>query len=614
MKFIHLPGPGYVPLPLLAIWICASVYAYPPFQMPLAVEYVAFRPAIWEEEQVKEEIVEKRNQGGMVFIYYTNVSNQSVPLGEWYINDKESGFYRLSGDIAWDRRYASILKPGETSVLEICAVSEDFSSGKPLVFTQLNKNGRNVVYHTTEFREEQVHVSSIIFEKDLKTATIHLKNQTENRMDVQDIFFYGKKVKDRWISSEIIQPKGHIVIRLTLEKPYQAGELAVLQCNISSDDSFFSIFSHRNAYADYFPNGTWGIPEHMYEEARRHHLDTFVKGGTSSDTFFASDYKDTGFKAMPHTGLLPQVDMIRDLENHEAVACWYIHDEPDWLYHPQKVMAANQMTKQYSSRKPTLITLCRNAKFFEYAFIADIPCHDHYTVSAPSSSTWPYNYGTRLEETGYYTRDLKYAAAPKPIWVWTQGLHLWDERPKMPLPTPDEMAAQLYYNLGRGAKGNLWFTFHEEAGNRYPETKRAMQLYGRLINTLKDDLLLSDPLICKQTSHEYLDVAPLISPDKSILFVSNTQYEITDSAYQWTPLRNVEVEVQMPSWFKASNVYEFNPETGFQMIKWRQSKNALHLHFKSIRVGTIVVALSDHKQKENLIEKFQLAISHETIP
>lgn len=29
---------------------------------------------------------------------------------------------------------------------------------------------------------------------------------------------------------------------------------------------------------------------------------------------------------------------------------------------------------------------------------------------------------TRLEETAYYTRDLKYAAEPKLIWVWTQGI------------------------------------------------------------------------------------------------------------------------------------------------------------------------------------------------
>jgi len=86
---------------------------------------------------------------------------------------------------------------------------------------------------------------------------------------------------------------------------------------------------------------------------------------------------------MVHTGLLPQVDILRDLENHPAVACWYIHDEPDWLYTPQLVLASHSMTKQYSVKKPTMITLCRNVKFFEYGFLPDIPCHDHYSVTVP---------------------------------------------------------------------------------------------------------------------------------------------------------------------------------------------------------------------------------------
>ena len=87
---------------------------------------------------------------------------------------------------------------------------------------------------------------------------------------------------------------------------------------------------------------------------------------------------------MVHTNVVPRVDVLRDLGGHPAVDCWMIHDEPDWHYTPQMMLAAVQMTRHYNATKPTFITLCRNVKFFEYAFLPDIACQDHYSVTAPS--------------------------------------------------------------------------------------------------------------------------------------------------------------------------------------------------------------------------------------
>ncbi|MCC5928810.1 MAG: hypothetical protein JJU28_06160 [Cyclobacteriaceae bacterium] len=617
MKYLRLPGFRIYPMPLWVFMLCIiladDLIADPSFRLPLMVEYIVLRPARWEDGRSNLEVEEKRNHGGLVFIYYTNVSDQAVSLSEWYLNDRESGQYRLAGDIAWDRRYNTVVQPGETSVLEICGVSEDFSPGRPVIFSQLNRSNRNVTYHESVFQKEQVHISSIIFESDLKQLTVHLQNHTDRRVDIQDIIFSGKRVENLWVSSEIIEPGGHVVAKVGLTKAYSHGDLAIIQCNLSFEDSFFSIYSHRNAYGDFFPNGTWGLHKLQFADARRHHLDTFVTGLASEDDFFTKDYRTTGFKAMPYTGMLPDIDMLRELESHEAVAGWHIHDERERMYHPQRIMAVSEMTKKYSVNKPTFITLCRNMKFFEYAYLADIPCQAHYSLTAASETSLTDPLGTRLEESAYYTRDLKYASAPRPFWVWSQGLHLWDEGSKKKVPTPEELGAQFYYNLGRGAKGNLWFAFHEEAGNMYPETKKALQIYSRVVSTLKEDLLIADPLHGDQKSPEHLDVAPLISPDKTILFLSNNQYHITDSACLWTPLRNIDIEVQLPAWFKATNAYEFNPETGFQMLKWRQSKNTLHLHFKTIDMGAVVVVLTDRKQKEILIEKFHQALAREQV-
>jgi hypothetical protein len=408
-------------------------------------------------------------------------------------------------------------------------------------------------------------------------------------VNINTISFEGKKTKQHVLTSNRIEAKGQIIAQLQLEQPFNAGELALLKIETEIGQRLHTIYSHRNAYADYFPNGTWSIEENQYDDASKHHLNTMVKGGKSNDRFFSQYYKTTGIKAMPHTGIYPNVDMLRDLENHPAVALWYIHDEPDWLYSPQLIMASHEMTKKYSMRKPTLITLCRNVKFFEFAFISDIPCHDHYSVTAPTTSKWPFVYGTRLEETGYYTADLKYASEPKPIWVWTQGVHLWDERPKMPLPTPDELGAQLYFNLSRGAKGNLWFTFMDEAGKRFPATKNALQQYSRVIKLLENDLLTSDPYHGEVKAPEKVDVASLITTDKLIVFVINTNYQLSDSAYQWTNAKKVQVKVNAPEWFKAIDGFEVTPHSGIEGNKWIMNDNIIEFALDDLKMGRVFV-------------------------
>lgn len=585
-----------------------------PNSYPVQVEYTAFRPAKWEESALTEETNEKRNKGGLVFIYYTNTSDQPVSLREWYINERESGHYRLAGDVAWDRRYAQTLEPGQTTVQEICGVSDDFQTAKPATFRLIGGNWSDVARADMHFEQEKLRISSITMDASLTTLTIHLRSFLDRPVSISSLTVEGQTIRQIILTSPKLDSAGHIIATVHLENAMVPGDLAIVRCNYELDGRQGVVFSHRNAYADYIPNGTWGIEPQQYTDAHKHHLNTMVRGGSSTDAFFSRDYLSTGLRAMPHTGLLPNVDMLRDLEDHPAVACWYIHDEPDWLYTPQLVLASHAMTKQFSAKKPTLITLCRNVKFFEYGFIPDIPCHDHYSVTAPTSSKWPYKYGTRLEETGYYTADLKYASEPKPIWAWTQGVHLWDERPKLPLPSPDELGAQLYFNLGRGAKGNLWFTFLEEAGQRYPDTKQALQQYSRIVRVLENDLLLSDPYHTKIIAPPGIDVAPLITPDRLIVFVCNTNYTIRDTAYLWTKARNVSISIKVPTWFEAADGFVLDPAKGIGELAWEGTQNTLSIHLPDIHMGTVLIFTREKKGASSYRNAFRQRISIEQSP
>lgn len=580
--------------------------------LPIAVNYISFRPAAWEEKTIIEEVNEKRNQGGLMFVYYTNTSDQAVALREWYLNERESGHYRLAGDVAWDRRYTDVVAPGETTVQEICGVSADFQVGKKAGFSIIGSNWQPVSGYDGKLEPEKWRISSITFDSTLSNVCIHIRSLCAQSVKISSVSILKNQTKELSLSSSVLEANGHVIARLSLEKALTPGELTIVKADILQEGNNYTFYSHRNAYADFVPNGTWGIENKQYEDAQRHHLNTMVRGGNTADDFFSEDYYKTGFRTMTHTGLYPNVDMIRDLEKHPSVACWYIHDEPDWLYTPQLVLTSHEITKRYSVRKPTMITLCRNVKFFEYGFIPDIPCHDHYSVTAPSSSKWPYPYGTRLEETGYYTADLKYASEPKPIWVWTQGVHLWDQRPKMPLPTPDELGAQLYFNLGRGAKGNLWFTFIEEAGDRYPATKKALQTYSRVVRLLEKDLLLSDPWHGTVKTDAPVDVACLLTPDKAIIFITNREYMIQDSAYQWKDYKNVKLSVSLPSWFQPSDGFELNPEKGIHTVQWLRNNTFVDLNLDTLSMGRIIVLTKDNKARPVYDAVFKELLAIET--
>jgi O-glycosyl hydrolase len=580
-------------------------------RLPLEIQYMAYRPAVWEEKALTEVVNERRNMGGLIFVYYTNTSDKPVRLREWFMNGREAGHFRLAYDIAWDRRYTETIQPGQTTVTEICGVSEDFQTGKPANFGILGRNWRPVARGTGNLQEEEVRISSMVIDSSLKKVTLHIRNLTGNQIRIRSVSVEGREKKLQWLSSDRLEGNGHVVARLGLETSFTPGELVIAKLDLEIEGEITSVYSHRNAYADYFPNGTWGIKEEQYEDAKTHHLNTMVKGGQSTDAFFSSEYLSTGLKAMPHTGIYPDVEMIRDLEDHPAVACWYLQDEPDWNKTPQLVMACNTMTRQLSVKKPTLLTLCRNLKFFEFAFIPDIPCHDHYSVTAPTTSKWPYVYGTRLEETGYYTADLKYAAEPKPVWTWTQGLHLWDERPKLPLPSPDELGAQLFFNLGRGAKGNLWFTFRENAGRMFPETRKALQAHSRLIRLLEKDLLLSDPYHGDRSSNTSIDVAPLVSADKMILFLTNTDYEIRDTAYRWKDAKDVEVRLEIPDWFVPEEAFEVDPYTGIRNISWKPGQKEISLFIPMIHMGKVVVFSNRKGTAEKYSKHFSSLLQRE---
>ena len=578
---------------------------------PIKVSYVSYRPATCEEEALKEYENERRNLGGMVYIYLTNHSEETVSMRDWQLNGLESGNFKISNKVLWDRWSAKIIGPEETQVLEICGVTREFSNGKPFILSATNRKWRAATLKEGILTQDPVYISSIVFNTSLNQATVHLKNDGYEDFVVSDIMIEGYQVQELEITSNQLNAGSHIIADIRLQENISPGNYCIIKATLQRDGDTSTIYSHRRAYPDFFPIGTWGIRENQFADAKKHHLDTFVKGGKSTDPFFIDEYRKYNLKAIVHTGIYPDDKKITDLKDHPAIACWMIHDEPDWTTPAQMIFMSNEITKQIDSNTPTLITLCRNNRYFEYAPIPDIPCHDHYSVSAPTTSVWPYKYGTKLEETGYYTRDLKYATEPKPIWVWSQGLNIWSERPKMPLPTADELGAQLYFNLGQGAKGILWFVFSEEAGEKYPETKLALMKQNRMLSCFKDEILVSDPYGGNVAGPDKIDIAPLISKNMMLIFLTNKDYEINDTAYTWNVSTNPEFSIECPEWFNAKSCFEYDIDQGAKKLSYNIHVNQVSFKTDDISMGRIIIISTAQDAKEFIQNKYEEVLEKE---
>ena len=398
-------------------------------QNSFRLDYLHYRPVEYEKQMLREMENVHPNKGGLIYAYYTNISNKPITLAHWRWNNFDESVWRLDNLICWDRRYGSKINPGQTSVLEINAISKDFSEGSDYNFEIISKNNwKSVFCQSGKLIEDQISIPLIRFKKGLMRIEVHVRNNGGAIIQIDEIEIMGKQKITSKIVGRTLGPGGHSIGRIDLKAPVKESELVIAKINIIEDGKMRSVMAHRRAFEDYFPIGTWGATQSGYLAQRQHHIDTCVKGSNLKSEFYIKEAEQYGYKSLATINYNDTLSLRIDGKKN-TIACLQLSDEPDWVTHPQQVVLQESIARNAYPYAPTMTTLCRNVTFFEYAPIVDLPCMDHYCVTAPSTSKWPSPFGTKLEETGYYTRDLKVASEPKPIWVWSQGLFDWDERP-----------------------------------------------------------------------------------------------------------------------------------------------------------------------------------------
>jgi hypothetical protein len=558
----------------------------------IQIEYVGYRAATWEEEALEEVEHDRDNEGGLIYAYLTNISDQPQPVAFWRVNGHDESYWRLGRFIAWDRQWDQTIQPGQTTVLEINALTDDFAPGQPFNLSIISRaSWMQVGRYKGTLEEDSVQISLMRLHPDMQTIDVHLRHTGDGEAQLAGVEVIGREVADvTWVGQNM-SGKAYAIAQVKLAEPIPPSTLTIVKVGVTDEQGERHVMSHRRAFPDYFPIGTWSVNEEIYEVLRKLHIELVVRGGSPEDAFHTEVIPRYGFRTMVHYGFGGQ-DMIRALDGHPTVACWMVQDEPDWHTQSVVMLEKEKYARQFSGNVPTMMTLCRNIKFFEYASIADIPVHDHYCVTAPTSSKWPHPYGTRLEETGYYTRDLKAASEPKPIWVWTQGIAGWSERPKRPVPTPEELAAQLMFNVGRGAKGIIWFSYDHKPAEKYPDTRDEMQRWGRVLRMTRADLQETDAVDLNARGPEKVDVATLLSMDKLFVIATNQDYDIDPVAYPFREHKNVNVTIDLPEWIDPKAALLIDPD-GVHDVPFDVKRGKAVVTVGDLYVTKMIVLLND---------------------
>lgn len=578
----------------------------------LRIDHVAYRAARWEEERVNEPERENPNRGGWIVVYFTNVSNKPLDLAFWRINDHDESWWYLGGGVAWHRTSREHLEPGESGLTEISAVDDNFRTGRRFCFVWVDRKSWQPVGRVqTTLTESPVQISCIRILPGMREVEAHFRHTGKGDAEIVSLDLLGHSLANasQWVGKHF-SGAGNAIARLSLDKPLSPSEMVTVRVRVQRNDGEFDVYSHRRAFEDVFPIGVWTNGPETWALLRRMHVDTVVQGGRAEDEFFTTAVKRFGFRTIASFGMPADVDSLRSLATQPSVITWMLADEPDWSIPPSVVEFHDRTVRRYDNTRPTFLTLCRNRKFFEYAQIADIPCMDHYSVTAPSSSKWPTPYGTHLEETGYYTRDLKAASEPKPIWIWSQAIADWSERPQQQAPTPNELAAQLMLNLANGAKGIIWFNYDQKMGDKYPDTREAMKQWGRVLYTTRDDFLASEPLTAAVKAPPKVDAVALATWDKLLLCVTNLDYEIDPKAYPFKVKNDLKISTPLPEWMAPKVALIVSPE-GIRKTEMTSKKRHAEVSLPRLEACQLVVLCNDASAESLYASRFQQAIEEE---
>ncbi|HSW46418.1 MAG TPA: hypothetical protein VLM89_12690 [Phycisphaerae bacterium] len=281
----------------------------------------------------------------------------------------------------------------------------------------------------------------------------------------------------------------------------------------------------------------------------------------------------------------------------------------------QWLVARANMFRREEPDTPVLLNVNNTFKpenWYTYAQLTDIPCADPYYQEGVQSvlKNDPTNLGAYLKPTYVYGVGTIYqsAGAPRPMHLILHTCEMRLEDFPFRGPTPEEKRIEVYYALAAGAKAlsYWWYTPFGEwygCGGDTKEMKalwKEIGLVGAEIRAAEPVLLQSCPAAVKVKGPRMLWIRSLLAgKDTLALLIVNDNFASDRLGTVIKPVENAKVNVQVPSWIKAGDVFEMTYE-GTRDLKWQGGEGAMTIELGTVNVTRFVLITADAALRENL--------------
>ncbi|MBK7977673.1 MAG: PKD domain-containing protein [Deltaproteobacteria bacterium] len=340
-------------------------------------------------------------------------------------------------------------------------------------------------------------------------------------------------------------------------------------------------------------------------------------GSPYADPGVMQEYLDRGidlFLWTPSPSAPPELVLDQLAEQHD-IHVWMHEGQPDpafvaqWGGHPRLLFDAVAGEPEFSDPSSLTLSVVKHNRelwggttplwvynacmyrFSEWAPLGDVGGMDHYAVWAPKCNTnLPLFFNDLIQYVGSYASEIKRAAEPSPAYMWTQGLYENDVR----CPTADEIRAQWYQIVGRGAKTVLWFLGRPELDDVCPASSLAE------MRRLKDELvpmrsaLLEGDVVpagtVARTLTPFIDVTATVGPRAIVLTLTDYSYQqLWLTGLVWQPRGNVQIDVTPPGGFEAARFVQLDHASATELAYTKIASNTYRVTVPAMAVATPIL-------------------------
>ncbi len=552
-------------------------------------------------DPVITEDIEKPEHGGTLLGFFR--ASSDVTVTELRLNGEVAD--PALGPVQWCEIVDPELSAGEIGIVRCHSKDARFDAGQVATLDVL-AGGSTVWSKTTTLAAPELTPSYVTASVDGGEILLHVRNDASATRTVTGLEIDGLDVTAfAVVQNPVLAPGGVAIVRVPRPDGVPFGRW--LTFTVRGSDGARTLRASRalRLFRPSFGVGDWTQAQ------------SGGGGSPYADPVVMQKYLDRGidlFLWTPSPGAPPELVLDQLAEQHD-IHVWMHEGQPDpafvaqWAGHPRLLFNAVAGEPEFGDPSALTLSVVRQNRalwgattplwvynacmyhFSEWAPLGDVGGMDHYAVWAPKCNTnLPLFFNDLIQYVGSYASEIKRAAEPNPSYMWTQGLYENDVR----CPSADEIRAQWYQVVGRGAKTVLWFLGRPELDDVCPASSLAelRRLKDELV-PLRSALLEGDVVpagTVARTLTPFIDVTATVGPRAMVVTLTDYSYQQAWlTGLVWQPRSNVQIDVTPPAGFEPARFLQIAPGGATELAYTKVAASTFRVTVPSMSVATPVL-------------------------